>query len=69
MFTVQDFMDMFIDNYQKFRLYDCVSGENIPETEDGVFSSDIPEKYFEYTIDSLDCVNDDGIICINISVE
>lgn len=67
MITVRDFMSMFCDNFQNFKIYDNITGKYL--IREGNFSRDIPKRYWDYEIDSLDCVDSDGAICINISFE
>lgn len=68
MLTVKEFLDMFLDNYQLFRLYDIESGDYLMDTEhEGVFKKDIPVKYYNYRIETLDCVDKYGILGLNIS--
>ena len=68
MLTVKEFLDMFLDNYQLFRLYDIESGDYLMNTEqEGIFVSYISPDYYDYRIDTLDCVDTYGVLCLNIS--
>lgn len=68
MLTVKEFLDMFLDNYQLFRLYDIESGDYLMNTEqEGIFARDIPPEYYDYKIETLDCVDEYGILGLNIS--
>ena len=68
MLTVREFLDMFLDNYQRFRLYDIESGDYLMNTEqEGIFAKDISTDYYDYKVKSLDCVDKYGIFGINIS--
>lgn len=70
MLTVREFLDMFLDNYQRFRLYDTESGNYLMNTEqEGVFAKDISPDYYDYKVESLDCVDKYGILGLNISHE
>lgn len=67
MLTVKEFLDMFLDNYQLFRLYDIESGNYFMNTEhEGIFARDISPEYYNYKIDTLDCVDKRGILGLNI---
>ncbi len=68
MLTVKEFLDMFVDNYQLFRLYDIESYDYLLNTEhEGIFAEDISPEYYDYRIESLDCVDKHGALCLNIS--
>ena len=68
MLTVKEFLDMFLDNYQLFRLYDIESNDYLMNTEqEGVFAKDIFPEYYNYRIETLDCVDEYGILGLNIS--
>lgn len=68
MLAVKEFLDMFLDNYQLFRLYDIESGDYLLNTErEGILAKDISPEYYNYRIETLDCVDEYGVLGLNIS--
>lgn len=65
-YTVRSFVELFLDNYQEFRFFDNEFSEPLFDNKP-MKASEIPDWLMYERIGSVDPVDDDKTICININ--